>query len=114
MTIPATLTVAGHALSRTYSGDTATTRFSGTNGDGITRTVDIIQTLPNKAGRWRHVIRMSYQNPVDPVTGTRPSFTFTLTMDAPSTELPTNVGLLLQQYLTAIDPLYDEVAAGEL
>lgn len=112
MTIPAEITVAGLAMSPVYSGSLDTSRRTNTGADGITRTIDIIQSVPNKNGRWRHVVRFTMSRAPD-VNGKRVSFTNTVTMDAPA-DIPTgDVADVLRSFLVSMDPLWDEVAAGQ-
>lgn len=113
MTIPNPITIATLPLSRTYSGDPATSRFAHTKSDGTKLLVDIIQSLPNSKGRWRHVVRFSYTEAVDPITKVAPSFGATVSFDMVYNASPAAIASLLKDFLLGMDGLWDEVAAGE-
>lgn len=105
------LTFAGVPLQGVYSGDLATKRYSSTI-DGITRTVDIIQSVPNNKGRWRHVVRYTVLLAPD-TTGKRTSFTNTVTIDAPSEAVSTVTSGVLEDFLGMLSGNWDEIAAGQ-
>jgi hypothetical protein len=112
MSVPNAISIAGNNLTPTYSGDPATVRRSVVTNDGIVLQVDIIQSLPKK-GRWRHVVRFQQTMAADVITGIRQSYSATVTIDTPDNALPMAVGDLFRNFLTGMEDLWDEIAAGQ-
>lgn len=111
MTIPAVITVGAFNMAPTFSGDLSTTRRRAVAVDGTAMQLDIIQSVP-KRGRWRHVVRFTLTNPVN-LAGIAPSLTFTVTMDTPENDNPTNVAAIWQQFLVGMETNWDEVLSGQ-
>lgn len=105
-----TLVNDGETLDRVYSGDIATSRFQNVSALGVTRTIDVIQSLP-KNGRWRHVVRYSISVPISGATPLNSAVT--VTADFAASIAPADVAASIKGVMATMADAWDEVAAGQ-
>lgn len=114
MSLP--LSFYGTALKQAYSGDLATSRYSAIHTDGSKIQVDVIQSVPNKNGRFRHVVRYVRTGPASEAPlagGPAPATTVTMTVDHPTDQATDKVAAIIDGFTVMLGGNWDEIALGQ-